>query len=76
MLHIAFCTTVVHQPFVRLATSRPCLCHICFFNDRRSRSIEGVGKWQSVGIWVRCHPHTREFERGDDNEVNVAGGMH
>ena len=30
-----------------------------------------------IGIWVRCHPHTREFgERGDDNDGNVAGGMH
>ena len=29
-----------------------------------------------IGIWARCHPHTREFEREDDNEVNVAGGMH
>ena len=29
-----------------------------------------------AGIWARCHPHTREFKRGDDNEVNVAGGMH
>ena len=29
-----------------------------------------------IGIWVRCHPYTREFERGDDNEADVAGGMH
>ena len=29
-----------------------------------------------IGIWARCDPHTREFERGDDNGVNVVGGMH